>query len=161
MEGLTHPVGADRAVHCRSRWDYEDALLNGSGVWEVRGVATVSGTLIAESLRVGATLEDGSLRVEKIVRVDCGDVAAGQPLTWTFLEFQMDVEDVELWTQKLSAALDDRAGWYCDFRSPEETFVVFAGNVFRYSRGDSAGRTRAAEHARSVGVPESQIDWPQ
>jgi hypothetical protein len=124
-------------------------------------VATVSGALIGESLRVGATLEGVPLRIEKIVRADCGDVAAGQPLTWTFLEFEVDVDDVELWTQKLSAVLDDRLGWYCDFRSPEETFVVFAGKVFRYPRGDSAGRTRAAEHARSVGVPEAQIDWPE
>jgi hypothetical protein len=60
--------------------------------------------------RIGATLQDCSLRVEKIVRVDCGDVAGGQPLTWTFLEFQMDVEDVELRTQKLNAALDDAGG---------------------------------------------------
>jgi hypothetical protein len=124
-------------------------------------MATVSGVLIAESLRIGSTLEGVPVRVSKIVRADCGDVAAGQPLTWTFLEFEVDVEEVDVWADSLSAVLDHRLGWYCDFRSADETFVVFAGKVFRYPRGDASGRSRAADHARSVGVPESQIDWPE
>ena len=31
--------------------------------------------------------------------------------------------------------------------------------VYRYERGDAAGRERAAEHGRRVGVPEHQLDW--
>lgn len=60
----------------------------------------------------------------------------------------------------LSDALDPRLGWYCDFRSDEETFVVFSGRIFQYRRGDRSGRFEAEAHARSVGVPETQIDWP-
>jgi hypothetical protein len=86
-------------------------------------------------------------------------VEAGQPLTWTFIEFQLDLDHVDAWVHSLSAALDERGGWYCDFRSSDETFVVFAGTIFRYRRGDAAGRPRASEHARNVGVPLAQIDW--
>src|SRR2546421_11348209 len=113
-------------------------------------MATASGALIGESLRVGASLEGVPIVVDKVVRADCGDVAVGQPLTWTFIEFQVAVEEVDAWAAKLSAVLDKRHGWYCDFRSPDETFVVFAGKVFRYPRGVS-GRSRAAENGRSVG----------
>jgi hypothetical protein len=117
--------------------------------------------LIAESLSVGAALDGVPIAVEKIVRADCGDVSVGQPLTWTFIEFHVDLEHVEAWADRLSAAIDVRHGWYCDFRSPDETFVVFAGRVFRYPRGDVAGRSAAADFGRSVGVPEAQLDWPE
>ena len=41
-----------------------------------------------------------------------------------------------------------------------EVFVVFAERVFRYPHGDAAGRARAVEHGRALGVPEAQLDWP-
>jgi hypothetical protein len=119
------------------------------------------GTLIGESLRVGAALEGVPLRVDKIWRVDAGDEASGQPLTWTLIEFDVADDDVDALATVLSDALDGDGSWYCDFRSAEETFVVFAGRVFRYPRGDRAARRAAEEHARSVGVPERQIDWPE
>ena len=48
---------------------------------------SVSGVLIAESLLRGSPLEDVTLHVHKASRGDVGDVSAGQPLTWTFIEF--------------------------------------------------------------------------
>jgi hypothetical protein len=124
-------------------------------------VATASGALIGESLCVGTSLEGVPIVVDKIVRAECGDVSIGQPLTWTFIEFHVPVEHVETWADKLSAVLDERQGWYCDFRSPGETFVVFAGKVFRYPRGEVSGRSMAADYGRSLGVPEAQLDWPE
>ena len=119
------------------------------------------GTLIAESLRPGAVLDDLDLIVRKISRGDVGDVSAGQPLTWTFLEFEAREEDAPRLAEALSDALDPIGGWYCDFRTADETFVAFGGRVFRYSRGDRAARSEAESYARSVGVPEAQIDWPE
>jgi len=124
-------------------------------------MSTASGTLIAESLRVGSTLQGVRMAIDTIVRADCGDETAGQPRTWTLLEFRVDVDGLDTWAEKLSELLDDRLGWYCDFRTRDETFVVFSRKVFRYPRGDRTGRARAAEHARSVGVPEAQLDWPE
>jgi hypothetical protein len=121
----------------------------------------IAGVLIAESLRTGARLEGVTLTVRRIVRVDDGDTDAGQPLTWTFIEFEAPIDEAEELAAALSRALDKRLGWYCDFRSPTETFVVFAERVFRYRRGDKGGRSEAEAHARSMGVPESQLDWPE
>jgi hypothetical protein len=119
-----------------------------------------TGTLISESLRVGSVIEGVALTVRKISRADVGDVDSGQPLTWTFMEFEADVDDAERLAEALSGALETAGGWYCDFRTEEETFVVFADRVFRYARGDDQGRAKAEEHARSVGVPDAQLDWP-
>ena len=121
----------------------------------------LTGTLIAESLRPGARLEGVTLTVTRISRENAGDPVAGQPRTWTFVEFVAAAGDADRLATALSRSLDERLGWYCDFRSPTETFVVFSDRIFRYSRGDAGKRTEAEAHARSIGVPESQLDWPE
>jgi hypothetical protein len=121
----------------------------------------VQGTLIAESLRVGAVVEGVPLTVRKVIRADCGDEQAGQPRTWTFIEFDAPAASGALLATLLSDALEPSLGWYCDFRSSQETYVVFAGRVFSYARGDRLSRAAAENHARSVGVPEAQLDWPE
>jgi hypothetical protein len=68
-----------------------------------------------------------------------------------------ELSGVRLVTRKITRV----AGWYTDLHSTEETFVVYAGRVFRYPRGDSAGRAEAEAYGRSHGVPESQLDWPE
>jgi hypothetical protein len=122
---------------------------------------TLAGGLIAESLRIGAVLDDLDLTVRKISRADVGDVDAGQPLTWTFLDFEAREEDAPRLADALSHALDPTLGWYCDFRTADETFVVFAGRIFHYPRQDRTRRSEAEAYARSVGVPEAQLDWPE
>jgi len=121
---------------------------------------TLEGALIAESLRVGAKLDDLALTVTTISRAELGDVSAGQPRTWTFIEFEAPDADADRLVRALEGALARIGGWYCDFRNDAETFVVFADRSFRYPRGDRAGRAAAVEYGRSVGVPESQLDWP-
>jgi hypothetical protein len=120
----------------------------------------VIGTLIAESLRVNSVIEGVTLEVTKVSCSDVGDVAAGQPRTWTFIEFAVADGEVDDLARSLERALDPDGGWYCDFRSDDETFVVFADRTFRYPRGDARGRAAAAAYGRSMGVPESQLDWP-
>jgi len=121
----------------------------------------ITGVVIAESLQSGARLEGVTLTVRRIARDDAGDTDAGQPLTWTFIECEAPLDEALELAAALSRALDKRIGWYCDFRSPTETFVVFAERVFRYPRGDKGERSKAEAHARSMGVPESQLDWPE
>jgi hypothetical protein len=123
-------------------------------------MASVSGVLLAESLLADHPI-DVPLRVRKISRADVGDENAGQPVRWTFMEFELDDDSVDDFVDVLRRALDPQGGWYCDFRSSDETFVVFAGQVFRYRRGDPEGRASAEAHGRSVGVPEAQLDWPE
>jgi hypothetical protein len=120
---------------------------------------SVSGILIAESLSKSSPLEGVTFQVHKVRRGDVGDVSAGQPLTWTFIEFTVEDQVVADLVEALDRSLDPKGGWYCDFRSAEETFVAFAGRVFRYPRGDVQGRAEAEAYGRSAGVPEAQLDW--
>ncbi|MBO0804227.1 MAG: hypothetical protein J2P25_14280 [Nocardiopsaceae bacterium] len=120
----------------------------------------IEGTLIGESMRAGTELDAVPLVTRAIKRVARGDTSAGQPGLWTVIEFEADERDADTLAGGLAKALERDGGWYADFRTPEETFVVFADRIFRYPRGDSSGRAEAADHGRSVGVPESQLDWP-
>jgi hypothetical protein len=117
----------------------------------------VTGTLIAESLRVDTQIEGFLLTTTKVTRVALGDVAAGQPHTWTFIEFQVDDGDVDHLVAALEGALSRNGGWYCDLRSDAETFVVFAGRTFRYPRGDGPGRAAAVEYGRSAALASTSV----
>jgi hypothetical protein len=119
----------------------------------------LQGTLIAESIRVGAEVDGVRLVAQKIRRAVLGDASAGHPEVWTVLEFEAAEADAGALADALAQALE-RRGWYADFRSPEETFVVYSGRVFRYPRGDSQGRAEAVAYGRSVGVPAGELDWP-
>jgi hypothetical protein len=79
--------------------------------------------------------------------------------TWTFIEFEIPDDEAERLANGLSEVLDPAHGWYCEFRTSDETFVVFSGRQFRYRRGDRSGRIEVEIYGRSVGVPESQLDW--
>jgi hypothetical protein len=121
----------------------------------------LEGTLIAESLRVGTDLENLKLTVRKISRHRQDDTTPGEPEIWTLLEFEADEAGAGDLAQTYAGALDDQpVAWYADFRSPTETFVVFPGRIFRYPRGDHAGRAEAEAHGRQLAIPESQLDWP-
>jgi hypothetical protein len=108
-----------------------------------------SGILLAESIRTDAVLDGRPVVVRRIWRRDAGDASAGQPVTWTFIEFEVPDAGVGRLAEALSAVLSpDR--WYCDLRSEDETIVVFAGRVFRYARGEPSwtGGRRGARAVR-------------
>ena len=103
------------------------------------------GGLIVESLRKTAVIDGVTLRVQRVARGDVGDPEAGQPVTWTFVEFEADDADGDRLVQQLQDALAP-GPWYCDFRSDAETFVVYSGCTFRYTRG----RPRCSREGRGA-----------
>jgi hypothetical protein len=92
------------------------------------------GTLIAESLRAGTTLDSVPLTVRKIVRHRPAYTTDDQPPIWTNIEFEVADDDADALASTLSVVLD-RPGWYTDFRSADRIYVVFPGRVFSYLRG--------------------------
>ncbi|GCB42999.1 hypothetical protein [Streptomyces sp. NL15-2K] len=122
----------------------------------------ITGYVIGESLRVGAEFQPRGLRLRKVGRVDVSASAAdGQPRAWTFVEWETDGDDVDGLARAFADALEPENGWYADFTAGDECVVVFAGKVFRYRRGDAAGRAEAIAYGRSVGTPEGQLDWAE
>lgn len=122
----------------------------------------ITGYVIGESLRPGAVFAPGGLRVRAVRRLDVSASAAdGQPGLWTLIEWETDSEDVGGIADALAEALEPEHGWYADFTVGDERVVAFAGKVFRYRRGDAAGRAEAIAYGRSVGTPEHQLDWTE
>jgi len=119
----------------------------------------LTGVLIGESLRVGAKLGRGlPLRLNWVTSVRAVNAVPGQQARWTLLEFEAEEHSAADLAVALARCLDT-GPWYASFNTAEEAFVVFADRVFRYQRGDRSGRARAAQYARTVGVPEAQLDW--
>lgn len=119
----------------------------------------IDGTLIAESLRVGTNLEDLSLTVRKISKYRAAGTTPEQPDVWTVFEFDADEADGDDLAQAFAGALDDKPVWYVNFQSPSLAFVVYPGKIFRYPRGDQAGRAQAQAYGRRAAIPEPQLDW--
>jgi hypothetical protein len=118
----------------------------------------IVGTLITESLRVGTNLEDLNLTVRKICRYRAQGATPDQPDIWTTLDFEAEEAQAGQLAQAFADALD-QPGWYVNFQSPAESFVMFPGRIFRYPRGDEAGRAEAKGHGRHLAIPEPQLDW--
>jgi hypothetical protein len=118
------------------------------------------GTLIAESLRVGTTLDRLEIVVRQIRRYAVQNVPDYQAPIWTALEFEADDASAERLAEDLSGVLDE-PGWYANFSTRSETFIVYPGRVFRYRRGDAEGRARAQAFGLNLGVPGPQLDWTE
>ena len=119
----------------------------------------IDGTLIAESLRVGITLDDLRLTVRKVSRFQAGGTTPEQPGVWTVLQFEAAEEGAAELAQAFADVLAG-PGWYVNFQSPSESFVVFPGRIFRYPRGDASGRAAAEAYGRRLAIPGPQLDWP-
>lgn len=120
----------------------------------------LKGTLLAESLRIGISIEVAGLRATRIVRQDVtGSATATQPPVWTFIEFEAEDDLAEELADRLASALLIEDGWYADFTVGADHVIVFANRIFRYRRGDDDARREAEDYGRSVGVPDRQLDW--
>ncbi len=118
----------------------------------------LEGTLISESIREGTSLDGLRLTIRKLSRWAISDAAEYQPKVWTIIEFASDDTDPEKLAEQLASALD-APGWYADFHTPETNYVIFPRKIIRYPRGDANGHAEAAAYARTVGVPDTQLDW--
>jgi hypothetical protein len=121
-------------------------------------MAMFEGTLLAESLRTGSTLDQLDLTVRKIARYAPADTTDDQPAIWTAIDFEVADDGADALASALAAVLGE-PGWYANFQSADVAFVIFQDKVFRYPRGDPDGRAAAQAHGRARGVPEPQLDW--
>jgi hypothetical protein len=121
----------------------------------------VTSYILVEGIRVGARLEGLPLELLKIERYRMPTATPQQPPVWTTVEFQFEETHVERVAAALSEVISEAGGWYTNFTHDEETFVIFANRIFRYRRGDRAGRAEVAAYGSSIGVPDAQLDWEE
>jgi hypothetical protein len=120
--------------------------------------AVIRGAILAESLKAGTGFDGHGMRIIRCARYEVTGAADYQPPIWTLIEFEAPAGVSDALASELAGSLLS-PGWYANWNSDTEATVVFPGRVFRYPRGNQAGRTEAQAHGRSVGVPEPQLDW--
>ena len=118
----------------------------------------IRGAILAESLIPGAEFDGHGMRIIRCARYEVTGAAEYQPSIWTLIEFEAPASSGAALAGELAECLLS-PGWYANWNSDSEATVVFPGKIFRYPRGDQAGREEAQEHGRSAGVPEPQLDW--
>ena len=120
--------------------------------------ALIRGGILAESLNPGTGFDGHGMRIVRCARYEVAGAADYQPPVWTLIEFEAPASSGDALATQLAGSLLS-PGWYANWNSDTEATVVFPGKIFRYPRGDQAGREEARAHGRSVGVPEPQLDW--
>ena len=93
------------------------------------GLSCTGGVLIAESPRVGARLTGVPLQITELTRVEMTSTAGDQPRYWTLLYFTAAESEAPRPAAELAACLAPAGGWYADFHTATDTFVVFAEKV--------------------------------
>lgn len=119
---------------------------------------TFTGLLLQECLADRAVLD--RLNVTKVETWKVGDAGLPGPPVWTATHFEGDEPDADKTAEAISAAMVN-SYWYANIHCSKDEIVIFADRVFRYPRGDAEARRAPEEYARSIGVPEHQIDWEQ
>jgi hypothetical protein len=118
-------------------------------------VIVLAGLLLRESLADLRVLD--RLRITNTETWHVTNAAEFQPNLWTAISFEVDDADAEGVIEELNRALKPQ--WYIDTRWGEWVVVIFSQRVFKYQRGDQAGKTEAQTYAQNSGLPPSQVDW--
>lgn len=112
----------------------------------------IEGTLIAESLRVGTTLEDLNLAVRRISRYQAQGTTDDQPGIWTVLDFDADESGAAELARAFADVLDG-PGWYANFQSrPPASWCSLA----RSSATREATRQAGLKHRPTAGNSRSR-----
>ena len=117
-----------------------------------------AGYVIAESIRPGSWLEGFPFTPTRIERHMVDSASGDQPSAWTMIHFAFPTDEAERLATALAAVLDE-PGWYTNFDVDGDKVVIFPRRVMRYRREDQAARAEAEAYARSLGIPDAQLDW--
>ncbi len=115
------------------------------------------GLLLKESLKDKSILEE--LEITKTDVWNISNAADYQPKVWTAIYFEGEVNRADEVAEKLSYSLKPK--WYANFSVDNKEYVIFPEKIFKYNKGDKEKRKEAEDYGRSLGIPESQLDWEE
>jgi hypothetical protein len=118
----------------------------------------LKGLLLQESLEEPSVLELLRITNTEVWRV--ANATADQPTTWTAVSFEVESDQADRIAEKLSQVLKSQ-GWYISACTTTKVYVIFPRKIYKYRKGDSVQRDEARRYGRSVGIPESQLDWSE
>lgn len=115
-----------------------------------------TGTIIAESL-----ISDSILNFVEVKSRDTAelvDALPDQPKEINIIVFEVVDEMAGAIADELSRTLKS-GHWYADVSHEFDKFVVFPNKIFRFTPKEVDKRQKALDYAKSLGIPESQIDF--
>lgn len=115
-----------------------------------------TGTIIAESLLSDSVLN--FVTVTSRETAELVDALPDQPKQVTIVVFEVGDDMASAVAEEISRHLNSRH-WYADLRHEYEIFVIFPNKIFRFAPKETEKHQKAIEYAKSLGIPESQIDF--
>jgi len=117
-----------------------------------------SGLVLEESLKDKSVLD--TVTVTKTKTWNIKNAEGDQPKVWHAIFIEGPEEKAGEIADSLSRSLKSPA-WYTNLSTPKEVFVIFPNKIFKYQKGDKVKREEAVKHGRTIGIPESQLDWSE
>lgn len=114
------------------------------------------GTIIVESLISDSVLNFVEIKARETA--DLADPLADQPKQVTIVTFEIGDDMASAVVEEVSKNLKS-GHWYGDVAHEFDKFVVFPNKVFRFTPKEVEKRQKAIDYAKSLGIPESQIDF--
>lgn len=115
-----------------------------------------TGLLLKESLTDTSILD--LVAVVKTEKWDADNASSLQPKIWTAVRFEGEENKLGEFLEKLSKSLKPKA-WYVTIKFKDMEYVIFPNKIFSYVIGNNEIKNKARDFARSIEVPESQLDW--
>lgn len=100
----------------------------------------------------------GLVKITKTEKWEDESVTPYQPDAWTAIRFEGEESRLNNFLERLSKSLKPKA-WYVTIKFRDKEYVIFPDKVFSYIIGDIETKNKAKDFARSIEVPESQLDW--
>ncbi len=121
-----------------------------------RQAPVFEGTLIKESI------DDETL-------LDCLDIhkvelwkTESVPKYWTALFFtSCDPDLPRRFSRAMKSGEASGGNWFVDFRAGNLKYIVFRGRILRYTIGNREEKQQVLQACRSLGIPDSQMDWAE
>ena len=115
-----------------------------------------TGTVIAESLHDESVLNF----VDDVKREHAQmiDALPDQAKTVSIITFAVREELAGAVVDELSRLIKP-SHWYADVKHEFDVYVIFPNKIFRFMPKEADKRQKAVDYAKTLGIPESQIDF--
>lgn len=117
------------------------------------------GLLIKESLTDQSVLDQLTITKEEVWDVE--NVAADQPSHWHAVWFEGPIAFADTIATKLAQSLKSNPAWYTNFTANQTVYVIFPNKVMTNTKGNHSQRNDVETYARTLSIPENQLDWSE
>jgi hypothetical protein len=114
------------------------------------------GTIIVESLISDSVLNFVEIKARETAEL--ADPLTDQPKQVTIITFEIGDDMASAVVEEISRNLKS-GHWYADVAYEFDKYVIFPNKIFRFAPKETEKRQKAFDYAKSLGIPESQIDF--